>query len=499
MNAFNKPTQTTLPAALNLGETTTAIDDATPRYRQLAARLQLLIEQGAFPSGSRLPSVRMLAEQAQSSPVTALTALRYLENLGLIEARPKSGYYVRAKSILLKEPHNSTVTQAASEVELSKTIMRVISAASRPNLVQLGAASPNHVLFPVSRLRKLLTTNNRTMLEAIGNYDMSMGHPELRTQIIRRYAHDSVLLKPEEIIVTVGAMEALNLCLRAVTQRGDTVAVESPIYFGILQIIESLGLKALEIPTSARDGISVDALELATRLKGQVKALIIMPTIQNPLSSVMSDSDKQYVAALMEERGIPIIEDDIYGELYIEHHRPRPLKAWDKTGNVMLCSSFTKTLAPGFRIGWVAAGRWQHEITHLKFTSSVATTALYQITIARFMETGGYDHHLRHLREAFQLQIRRVSEAIERYFPRGTCLSRPRGGYLLWVELPKPCNTLKLFDLALAAGIFTMPGCLFSTSERFDHHLRINCGDLWTPQIEHALKQLGELSQRCME
>ncbi len=469
-----------------------------PLYRVMAARLQHLIEQGAFPGGSRLPSVRVLAQQEQTSPVTALTALRYLENQGLIEARPKSGYFVRHRTLLLQEPHYSTTLPAATEVDLNRTIMRVLTAASLPDLVPLGAASPNYALFPITRLRKLLAANNRTMLEAIGRYDMSMGHPELRTQVVRRYAHYGALLNPEEIIVTVGAMEALNLCIRAVTQRGDTVAVESPIYFGILQIIESLGLKALEIPTSAQDGISVAALELATREAGAVKALIVMPTIQNPLGSVMSDEHKQAVLHMMTERGIPIIEDDIYGELYFDHHRPKPMKAWDTSGNVMLCSSFTKTLAPGFRIGWIAAGRWQQEITHLKFTSSVATAALFQITLARFMESGGYDHHLRHLRETFQLQIRRVSEAIERYFPAGTCLTRPRGGYLLWLELPQSCDTLQLFELALAEGIFIMPGALFTTSSRCDHHLRINCGDLWSVEIEQALKRIGELSVRCM-
>lgn len=472
--------------------------ETLPLYREMAARLQHLIEQGAFPSGSRLPSVRTLAQQEQTSPVTALTALRYLENQGLIEARPKSGYFVRARSLLLEEPQFSESLPAATEVNLTRTIMRVLDAAGKPNLIPLGAASPNFALFPVQRLRKLLAANNRTMLEAIGRYDMSMGHPELRQQIVRRYAHYGALLAPEEIIVTVGAMEALNLCIRAVTQRGDTVAVESPIYFGILQIIESLGLKALEIPTSAQDGISLDALELATRETGQVKALIVMPTIQNPLGSVMPDEHKQAVVTMMTARGIPIIEDDIYGELHFDHARPKPLKAWDTTGNVMLLSSFTKTLAPGFRIGWIAAGRWQQEITHLKFTSSVGTAALFQITLARFMESGGYDHHLRHLRETFQVQIRRVSEAIERYFPAGTCLTRPRGGYLLWLELPQGCDTLRLFDLALRDGIFIMPGALFTTSNRCDHHLRINCGDLWSAEIEGALKRLGELSQQCM-
>jgi len=474
-------------------------DANAPRYQQLARALAELIRQGAFAVGARLPSVRQLAQQEQVSPITALSALRFLENEGLIEARPKSGYFVRAKPAQFLEPDTTTPLNAPTDVRLNQTIMRVIETSTRPNLIPLGAAFPNPDLFPVRRLRQLLAAQNRATFNAIGHYDMSMGHPELRQQITRRYAQYGTLLRNEEIVVTVGAMEALNLCLRAVTTQGDTVAVESPTYFGILQIIETLGLKALEIPTSSRDGISLEALEAATREPGRVKALLLMPTIQNPLGSIMPDSHKEAIVGLMAARQIAIIEDDIYGELCFDQYRPKPLKAWDKTGNVMLCSSFTKTIAPGFRVGWIACGRWLQEITHLKFTSSVSTASLFQIVLARFMDNGGYDHHLRHLKDAFRLQISRVSDAIERHFPPGTRLTRPRGGYLLWVELPERCNCVQLFEQALAEGIFVMPGILFATHGQYHHHLRINCGDLWSPQMEHALQRLGELCMRQLE
>jgi len=464
-------------------------------YRQLADKLKRAIDHGSLKSGDRLPSVRELSEREQVSLATAVTTYRHLENQGLVEARPKSGFFVREQAHRLAEPEMQRRPARAKSVTVVDTIMQVISESRQPGLVPLGAACASPLLYPTAKLRRLIAAQDRDNLDAIGRYGMSMGHTGLREQIVKRFARLDTLLLPENIIVTIGAMEAINLCVRAVAKPGDIIAIESPTYFGILQIIESLGMKALEIPTDPRTGISLEALDLATQKAGAVKAVIVMPTVQNPLGSTMPEENKQRLVELMETRGIPVIEDDIYGDLSFARQRPRPLKVWDKTGNVMLCSSFTKNIAPGFRVGWVAAGRWQEAITHLKFTNTVSTPMVFQSAIAKFMEEGGYDHHMRHLREAFQTQIRHVRETVERHFPEGTRLTRPEGGFLLWVELPKGIDSIELFQRAIAEKIYIAPGKIFTSGDRFDNYIRLNCGYPWSGELEKGLIRLGKLCE----
>ncbi len=469
------------------------LDSPVTLYEQLAGRLQAAIEHGSLRAGDRLPSVRDLARREQVSLATAVSSYRHLENLGLVEARPKSGYYVQPRAPRMAEPEMWPMSVRARMVNVNTSVMSILAAMRQPGIVPLGAACPGPALYPTAKLRRLLAAQGRGNLEAIGRYGMGMGHPALRAQLVRRYAHVDVLLDPEEIVVTIGAMEALNLALQAVARPGDTVAIESPTYFGILQIIENLGLKALEIPTSPRDGLSLDALDLATQKPGAVRALVVMPTVQNPLGAIMPDEHRERLVAMMRERGIAIIEDDIYGELAHGGPRPRPLKSWDREGNVLLCGSFTKVLAPGFRIGYLAAGKWQEKVEHLKFVHTVSTPEVLQSAIAAFMESGGYDHHLRHLREAFHGQLRKTTEAVEQHFPAGTRLTRPAGGFLLWVEPPARLSGLELFRRALVENIYIVPGSIFSGSDRFDHCLRINCGYPWSAAIEQALTTLGRI------
>lgn len=468
-------------------------------YRTLADKLKKAIEHGSLKSGDRLPSIRELSEREGVSLSTAVTTYRHLENTGLVEARPKSGYFVRERAPRLAEPEMQRNPVRAKNVTVVDTIMQIISESRQPGLVPLGAACASPDLYPTAKLRRLLAAQDRENLDAIGRYGLSMGLPALREQIVRRYARLDTLLMPDNITVTIGAMEAINLCIRAVAKPGDTIAIESPTYFGILQSIESLGMKALEIPTDPRTGISIEALDLATQKPGAVKAVIVMPTVQNPLGSIMPEENKKRLVQLMEEHSIPVIEDDIYGDLAFARQRPVPLKAWDESGNVMLCGSFTKTIAPGFRVGWVDAGRWHEAITHLKFTNTVSTPAIFQAAIARFMADGGYDHHMRHLREAFQLQIRQVRETVERYFPEGTRLTRPDGGFLLWVELPKKVDSLALFQRAIAEKIYIAPGKIFTCSERFDNYLRLNCGYPWSAELERGLVRLGKICAEMLQ
>jgi hypothetical protein len=212
-------------------------------------------------------------------------------------------------------------------------------------------------------------------------------------------------------------MEALNLCVRAVAKPGDTIALESPTYFGLLQILESMGVKALEIPTHPREGISLEALEFALD-RSRIAAVIVMPNAQNPLGFTMSDENKKRLVKMLDKRSVPLIEDDVYGDLYYGDDRPLPAKAFDRTGNVMLCSSFTKTVAPGFRLGWVSPGRLHAQVQMAKFINSVGSPEVLQLVVADFLASGGYDRQLRYLRRVFRDQVSHVSTSSPSTFGR---------------------------------------------------------------------------------
>lgn len=465
-------------------------------YLQLAQRITDAIGSGAFTPGERLPSVRTLAVRERVSIATALAAYRHLENRRLVEARPKSGYFVRPRPPRLREPEAPPSKRAPAFVGVNRLVMEILDASHDPNVVALGAACPSGELFPAAKLQRLIAARARRRPDTLSEYRMATGAESLRHQVAQRAFGHGCRIEPEEIVITNGCMEALNIALRAVAKPGSVVAIESPTYFGVLQIIESLGLKALEMPTSPRTGLSIEALELATRKAGAVSALVVMPNFSNPLGCLMPDANKKRMVELMAERGIPVIEDDIYGDMHFGERRPRPAKAWDRTGNVLLASSFTKTLAPGLRVGWIAPGRWFAQVSMLKFISTISTAELGQEVIAEFLANGGYDHHLRRLRRAFREQVGRMTDAIERHFPAETRVTRPAGGFVLWVELPQAVDALALCQAASARGVSLGPGVMFSPTGRYTHHLRLNCGFPWSERLEAAVRDVGLAARR---
>jgi DNA-binding transcriptional MocR family regulator len=290
-------------------------------------------------------------------------------------------------------------------------------------------------------------------------------------------------------------MEALNLAVRAVARPGDVIALESPTYFALLQIIESLGMKAIEIPTHPRSGMDLDALSRAIR-KHRVRACISMLNCHNPLGFIATDEYKKNLVQLLTRHNVPLIEDDIYGDLSFDSTRPKTAKTFDTKGIVLLCSSFSKVLAPGFRIGWIEAGRYRDAVRRLKFINTLNSPSLPQLAIAEFIESGGYDRYLRSLRETLARQVQLYSQAVTRHFPEGTRISRPAGGYILWLELPKRVDSLKLYRAAAAQKISIVPGVIFSPSGQFRHHIRISCGHHLDETIERALITLGKLCDK---
>lgn len=469
------------------------------RYELLADELGGLITSQVFRPGERLPSVRRLAQEKRLSISTVVHALRLLEERGTVEARPQSGYFVRTSGMAPLSTPPIKAPALACKVNISSRMMSVLALNHRPDLVPFGCALPSAEILPVASLQRLYSQVGKRAdrLLATTASHTALSLPDLVRQFVRLSLRWGQPLDAEELIVTNSCTEALSLCLRTVTQPGDTVAVESPAYPLMLQLLENMGLKALEIPTHPQHGMSVDALDLATRER-KVAACLLVSNFSNPLGCVVPDADKARLARMMAERNIPIIEDDIFGDLNFGPLRPWPIKSFDKTGNVMLCSSVSKTMSPALRLGYVAAGRYYDRVLIQKTLNVGATNPFTQSVAAAFMESGAYERHLRSLRRAYQRQVLCMSEAVTRYFPAGTRLSQPQGGFVLWVELPEKVDTNLLYDLAVAEGVAFFPGELFSASGRYRNCLRLSCGCPWSAVQQEAVQRLGRLTNRLL-
>jgi DNA-binding transcriptional MocR family regulator len=464
-------------------------------YEHLADELNQAIDRGALRAGDRLPSVRRLAQERSVSVSTVLEAYLQLENAGLIEVRPKSGHFVRRRAALTAEPRMPRVCQRPSRVSATDAYTKILEAMRDPELVPFGCATIDPSYLPMAQLNRTVAQMTREMTTLGARYEAAPGVITLRRQIARRAVESGAALSEDDLCTTIGATEGITLALRAVAKPGDVIAVESPAYFGVLQAIEKLGLRALEIPANPRNGLDVDAFEEAIR--GQtVRALFVSPTISNPLGSIMPDEDRERLVKIAKRADIAIIEDDVYGELVFDGSRPRTLRSFAGTSednNVILVSSVSKTLAPGYRVGWIAGGKYHDQIVRMKFSQSLADPPLLGMAIAEFLSSGGYDRHLRRLRTAVAGNVERYREAIANDFPEGTRVAAPRGGFVLWVELPAGTDALALHEAALRKGIVVAPGPIFSARQRFTNFVRISAGTPWDDRTSTAMRTLGRL------
>ncbi|MES2738611.1 MAG: PLP-dependent aminotransferase family protein [Verrucomicrobiota bacterium] len=468
---------------------------STPLYQEVAEKIARLIEEGVLRPGERVSSLRHVSEQHGVSLTTAIQAFIWLEDRGLVEARPKSGFFVRVPRAVLKEPMMARTPRAVSEVTVGALQSRLFEAAMLPHVLALGGAVPSPELLPMVKLNRILAGVARRAGKSGVSYDMPPGTEVLRREVAKRVMNAGAMLLPQEIITTCGATEALMLCLRAVTVPGSVVAVESPTYFGVLHALESLKLRAVEIPTHPRDGMDLDALARVLKTR-HVAACLAVPTFSNPLGALMPDANKERLVRMLADRDIPLIEDDVFGELHHGPHRPRLAKGYDEKGLVMLCSSFSKSLAPGYRVGWVAPGRYYEQVKTLKLTSTLATATLPELAIAEFLATGGYDHYLRGARAFYAGNVQRVAQAVAAAFPEGTRVTQPQGGFVLWVEMPPGVDALRLQDEALAREINIAPGPMFSPNQGYRNCIRLSCGVPWSPRLQSALQILGSLAKR---
>ncbi|MET0660699.1 MAG: PLP-dependent aminotransferase family protein [Steroidobacteraceae bacterium] len=462
-------------------------------YRALADELSGLITQGTLRPGDRVPSIRQLVRERDISPATAMRAYQVLETAGLIETRQRSGYYVSQRwQQPLREPHRSRPSSRTTHVEVSELVFQILEAARDRDVVPLGSAFPSPTLFPWAKLARHLGSSARHLDPWSTVESLPPGSEELRRQIARRYLQFGTRVPTDEIVITVGALEALNLSLLAVARPGDTIAIEAPAFYACLQSIEAHGMKALEIPTHPREGVDIGALEQAIG-RHSIRACWFMTTFQNPLGATLPAAKKRELVQLLANHDIPLIEDDVYAELYFGNDRPKPAKAFDTKGLVLNCGSFSKSLAPGYRLGWAAAGRFAQAVQRRKVTSTLATSMPIQNGIALMLRQPGYEAHLAKLRHALQSQQGEALKSIRRHFPSDCRVAVPEGGYFLWLELAPTVDALQVHRLALQADISIAPGPMFSARKAFTHCLRLNCGHPWTAQMDRAVARLGQI------
>ena len=470
------------------------VRDLMPLYERVSGNISALIDGGTYRVGDRLPSIRQLSSKLSVSINTVMQAYALLEDRRVIQARPQSGYYVSPRTPEIGDtPLPGRQALVPTPVTYSELCQQVIRNMSNWELVPLATSGPSPQHLPVDKLSRIMSAALRRFGDQSVSYMMPLGSERLRTQIAKRSLQAGFSVRPDQVLVTSGCVEAVQLALRATCRPGDTIAVESPFYFNFLQLIAEMGLKALEIPSTPREGISIEALGYAIE-NNRISACLVIPNFSNPLGSLMPEGRKRELVQLLTSRDIALIEDDIYGDLGFGAERPLAAKCYDREGVVIYCSSFSKTLAPGYRVGWAIGGRYLQEMERLKTISNLATSSPPQLALAEFLATGGYDHHLRAIRRIYSRNMSLLADAVARHFPQGTRMTRPEGGFMLWVEMPPGTDSVALYHRALEHGISIAPGAIFSLSGKYQNCIRLSSA-FWDERAHQGVEIVGRLAK----
>lgn len=467
------------------------------RYQHLATLLAERIENGLYRSGERLPSVRTLSQEHGVSISTVQQAYHLLEEKQLITPQPRSGYFVTTHKTTPPLPAITRPAQRPVEITQWDAVLDLLDSRLEDDILQLGSGMPDVSQPTFKPLWKIFSRQAQKQDPRVLSYDTLYGVLALREQVARLAIDSGCQLTADDIVITNGCHEALSVSVRAVCQPGDIIAVESPTFHGIMQTLRGFGIRAIEIPTDSITGISLEALELAFE-QWPIKAVIVVPNCNNPLGFIMPVARKKALLCLAQRFDAAIIEDDVYGELAWDYPRPITLKSLDQDGRVLLCSSFSKTLAPGLRVGWVAPGRYRDRVIHMKYIVTGSTTTQTQMAVAEFIRQGHYVPHLRRMRQIYQRNYELLSCWVRHYFPCGICVSRPAGGFLMWIELPENFDAVRLNQTLRESKIQIAVGSLFSASGKYRNCLRLNFALPVNEQTERVIAILGEAVERAM-
>lgn len=461
-------------------------------YEDVSQLISSMIDNGTLGPGDKVPSLRKMSKQLNVSIATVTQAYLKLEEQGVVNSRPQSGFYVSSRSNSVKTPTLPSPLNNARKLRLGTSIPSILRDSRQPGVVSLGIANPSASYLPTKALGRTIKRISSEQPDAIVCYAPSAGHEELRKQIALRFAVAGNPISHDEIIITNGATEALMISLQSVAKAGDVVAVATPSYFSTLQLIENLGILLVEIESDVNTGMSLVSLEGALQ-RHEIKAVIASCNFANPTGSLMPEENKKRLVHMTAKRNIPIIEDDVYGELYFGAYKPGSCKVYDKKGLVLHCNSVSKTLAPGFRVGWVVAGQFTDTVLKKKQLSSLSVASLQQLVLADFFNKGQYDRVLNRTRRIYKQQVEAMRHAVACDFPPGTRISSPKGGFTLWVQLPRGLNTFDVYSRAIEQGVSVTPGPLFSATGKYTNYLRICAGIVWSSETRMAIRNLGKL------
>lgn len=470
------------------------------RYVALADDIQENILNGVFTPGEKLPSLRKLHHKLGLSISTIHQAYIELEKRGRVEAREKSGFYVKTlDKSLLGRPAPITKVSKPCRVLVNRMAENIIIDLQDEEMLQLGAAIPARELMPLKQLSRIMKSIPTVDLQSyFSSYDICAGNIELREELAKRMlgiACNSVTA--DDIITTNGCLESVAFCLRAAADPGDTILVESPVFHCFLQLIEDLNMKVIEIPGCPEDGIDPDLFDQAIQ-SNTIRVCLLNSNFQNPMGSVMPLKNKKRILETALQNDIPIIEDDLYGDLYHGDKRPSTFKSLDDQGMVLYCSSFSKSLSPGLRTGWTLPGKFKKDVIRMKLNTSISNPGINHIVAAKFIKTGAYDRHLRKLRNRLKNQISAMIIAVSKYFPPDTKITFPKGGLFIWVELNPEIDAMDVYQKAYEHKISLLPGNICSSSPRYKNCLRINCGSVWSSRLEKGIQTLGQIIKKLL-
>lgn len=464
------------------------------RYRAIAEEIIQAIEGGALGAGDKLPSLRDACSRWRVSLITSKGAYRFLEQRGYIEARPQSGYYVLARDVYTPPAAYAPRVGIASPSEELRIISQIIETQSLDGIRALGAAIPGPELLPLRTLTRYASRMGRAFAHHIGEYASPAGGQRLREELARYYRSLGARVLPQDLVIHNGALDAITTTLRSITKAGDTIVLESPTYYLFMHAAAALHLRVITVPHIPHEGIDLVRLEAVLRSHA-IKALVVIPNFHNPTGALLSNASKEKLLRLAERYNTLIIEDDVYGDLAFDGERPLPLLALDRKDRVVHCSSVSKTLGPGLRVGWSISRSLRPAIEQARFLESIASPLLPQEVVAEFLSCEGLKRHRILMSKKLAANAELYHSALQQALPEGSRMTRPQGGFLLWIELPRGADTTALFHCLTTKRTGLTPGILFGNSRDAKRFFRLSFGTPFSPHVKQAIERIGSAAR----